>query len=372
MQMGEYLKSICHLVSNTEWGITRSLHFSDWCGSQEGACSVPIDGQPAEQKSQRVQDGENRSDHLSLEILRIIQRAKRIRLVQTLRKIQKPFALWPMIVALIRPGRILVRFSKSGTVRVDQLKRPIPVYTLLLVLLIGVAGGAYASSLLIHGTLSTGSNTPDFSIALTPSSVTLTPGSIATFTIRLSSFYGFAGSVNLNATLPMATSITGAANPNSVSLLTGTGSSTLTVLLPTSTPTGTFTMNVTGSSAKLSHSVQAFLLVASPPPPDFTIVANSTSMTLFQGSSATAALTLSSVSGFSGSINLTATVSPIIGNGPSATVNPPKVTLTSGGTSNSLLSISTSGMTPKRGYTIFVLATSGTFSHSLTISLTVQ
>ncbi|OLD13771.1 MAG: hypothetical protein AUI97_03395 [Crenarchaeota archaeon 13_1_40CM_3_52_17] len=309
---------------------------------------------------------------MSLEIIRILQRAKRIRLLQALKKIQRPFALWPLIKALMKPGRALVRFSKGGTIRVDQLKRPIPIYTLLLVLLVGIAGGAYASSSLIHGAINTGSNMPDFSIAITPPSVTLSPGSVATFTIRLSSMYGFAGSVNLNATLPAATGITGAANPNSVSLLTGTGSATLTVSIPTSAPIKTYAMNTTGSSGKLSHSVQAFLLVASPPPQDFTIGVNSTSMTLLQGSSATAALTLSSVSGFSGAVNLTATVSPIVANGPSATLNPPKVTLTSGGTANSLLSISTSGSTPRRGYTIFVLATSGTFSHLLSVSLTVQ
>lgn len=320
----------------------------------------------------KSQGEENQPDHLSLEIIRIIQRAKRTSPVRTLKKIRRPFALWPLIVALSRPARALVRLGKGGTVGVDQLKRPIPVYMLLLVLLVGIAGGAYASSSLIHGALNTGSNPPDFSIALTPSSVTLSPGSLATFTVRLSSTYGFAGSVNLNATLPTTTGITGAANPDSVSLLTGTGSSTLTMLVPTSTPTGTFKLNVTGSSGKLSHSVQAFLLVASPPPQDFAIGANSTSITLSQGSSATAALTLSSVSGFSGAVNLTATISPIVGNGPSATLNPTRVTLTSGGTSNSLLSISTSGMTPPRGYTIFVLATSGTLSHSISVSLTVQ
>src|SRR3989454_1005606 len=133
---------------------------------------------------------------------------------------------------------------------------------------------------------------PDFTIAITPPSFTLSPGSVATFTIRLSSMYGFAGGVNLNAPLPAAIGITGAANPNSVSLLTGTGSATLTVSIPTSAPIKTYAMNTTGSSGKLSHSVQAFLLVASPPPQDFTIGVNSTSMTLLQGSSATAALTL--------------------------------------------------------------------------------
>ena len=309
---------------------------------------------------------------LSLSIIRMVRRAKRLRLVLTLKRIRRPFALWPLIAAIVQPGKALLRFGKSGAVNVDKLKRPIPVYTLLLVLLIGVIGGAYASSSLIQGTLNTGPNAPDFTIGLTPPSLTLSRGSLATFAILLSSTYGFAGSVSLNATLPAPTTMTAAVNPNSVSLLTGTSSSTLTVIVPTSTPTGTFALNLTGSSGRISHSVQAFLLVASPPPQDFTITANSTSITLSQGSSATAAIMLSSVTGFSGIVNLTATVSPVVGNGPTATLNPKTITLTSGGTASSLLSLSTSGSTPRRGYTIFVLATSGTFSHALSISLTVQ
>jgi hypothetical protein len=143
----------------------------------------------------------------------------------------------------------------------------------------------------------------------------------------------------------------------------------LTVFVPASAATGAFGMNLTGYSGRLSHAVEVFLLVASPPPPDFTIMANSSYLILSQGSSATTSLTLSSVSGFSALVNLTATVSPM---GPVASLNPTKVALTSGGTANSLLSVSTSGSTPRRGYTIIVLATSGAFSHSLVISLTVQ
>jgi len=290
-------------------------------------------------------------------------------LVRTLKKIRKPFAVWPLIAALIRPARALAGLSRNGTIKIDRLKKPIPVYTLFFVLLIGVAGGAYASSALIHGTLSADSNAPDFTVALTPASLTVNPGSVATFTIKLSSLYSFAGSVNLNATIPSKVGATLAVHPNSVSLLTGTGSSTVTVFVPSSASTATFGMTLTGYSGRLSHSVEVFLLVALPPPPDFTIMANSSYLILSQGSSATTSLTLSSVSGFSALVNVTATVSPM---GPVASLNPTKVALTSGGTANSLLSVSTSNSTPRRGYTVIVLATSGTFSHTLVISLTVQ
>src|SRR6267378_6785891 len=237
----------------------------------DSPAGVPNGNERAEQNSQRLAGRAIDPSHLSLEIVRIVQRARRLRLVLALKRIRRPFALWPLIAAFIRPGRALVRLSKTSSIKVDQLRRPIPVYTLLLVLLIGIAGGAYASSALIHGTPNTDSNAPDFSVALSPPSLTLTPGSVGTFAIMLSSIYGFAGSVNLNATLATNTSMTAAANPNSVSLLTGTGSSTLTILVPSYTPTGTFTMNLTGYSGRLSHLAQTFLLITSPPPQDFTI-----------------------------------------------------------------------------------------------------
>ena len=160
---------------------------------------VPNEPEPVEQNSQRLAGQAVDPSHLSLKIFRIVQRARLLRLVLALKRIQRPFALWPLIAALLKPGRALVNLSKTSTVKIDQLRRPIPVYSLLLVLLIGVAGGAYASSALIHGTLNTGWNAPDFSVGLSPPSLTLTPGSVATFTIRLSSIYSFAGSVNLNA-----------------------------------------------------------------------------------------------------------------------------------------------------------------------------
>jgi hypothetical protein len=45
--------------------------------------------------------------------------------------------------------------------------------------------------------------------------------------------------------------------------------------------------------------------------------------------------------------------------------HPANVSLASGGTANLLLSVSTSGLTPRRAHTILVVATSETDSHSL-------
>lgn len=242
---------------------------------------------------------------------------------------------------------------------------------MLIVLIAGIAGGAYTSLALTHGIFQSQTSKPDFNIETIPASLTINRGTLATFMIRLSSLYNFAGSVNLTTTQPFPGTIL-AANPNSVSLFTGNATSTLTGFVPSNTPLGTYTTNVTGTNGRLSHTVQVFLVVTPAAPPDFTINANPNTIVLSRGTSASASLTLSSITGFSGTINQTVTISPAVANGPTATLNPTTILLPSGGTANSLLSVSSSGTTPRGTYTIYVLASSGALSHSVSISLTVQ
>lgn len=334
-------------------------------------CVVPIGYCLLGQKSQEQSVAQFQIVQLSLEIVRIARRARRSRLVVTLMRIRKPFAIWPFFAPLVRLARVSLGLTKSGPLRLDSFKRPMPAYALLLVLFVGLAGGAYASLALTQGVFSSKPSPPDFSIGIAPASSTAYPGSLATFTVRLRSMNGFAGSVNLT-TVQNVTGINPLTNPNSASLLTGNATSTLTLSIGSTVPTGIYTINMTGSSGKLSHLAQIFLAVSPAPPPDFAISANPAVITLNRGTSATSSLTLTSISGFSGNIVISATVSPAIGNGPTVSLNPTSVTVTPGGTASSLLTVSTSGTTPRQGYTVFVIASSGALSHSTQIDLTVQ
>jgi hypothetical protein len=109
--------------------------------------------------------------------------------------------------------------------------------------------------------------------------------------------------------------------------------------------------------------------------PDFSITPSTTSVTATQGSSATATITLTSVNGFSGSVNLATSVSPT---GPQPTVSPTSITLSAGGSTSSTLTISTSSSgyysTPVSvgNYSVNVTASSGSLAHSTTIALTVS
>ena len=98
---------------------------------------------------------------------------------------------------------------------------------------------------------------PDFSLSVTPSSQTTTPGNSTTYTTTVGALNGFTGTVNLSVN-GLPTGATAGFNPSSVST---SGSSTLTISTGTTTPTGTYPLTITGTGGTLSHSATATLVV---------------------------------------------------------------------------------------------------------------
>jgi len=249
----------------------------------------------------------------------------------------------------------------------------LPAWSLLMMLLLGAGVGFYASTIFSEVAGIGGSTTPDFTLGTNPVSTTAAQGSLAAIIVSLTSLNSFAGSVNLNYSLsPGITNVTIVLNPGSVSLLTGSGSSTLTVSVPPSAPLSTYTIVIDGASGRLSHNVTSILRVVRPPSPDFSITSSPSSMNLTRGSATSATLTLTSIGGFAGQVNLTTSISPSNGSSPTMTLNPNRVNLLSGGTGNTVLTVNTGGGTTLGTYTILVLGVSGTQANSVSITLTVQ
>jgi len=310
---------------------------------------------------------------LSIAFSRIIPRIFRIRLVRVLKTLRKPFPLWPIIAAFARPFRTLAHPGLGHPQLTPKLRRSLPAWSLLIMLLLGVGVGFYASTILSEVAGIGGPTTPDFTIGTNPVSMTAPQGSLASITVSLASLNSFAGSVNLNYSLsPGITNVTIALNPGSVSLLTGSGSSTLTVSVPASAPLSTYTIVIDGASGRLSHNVTSILRVVQPPSPDFSIASSPSSMNVTRGSATSATLTLTSIGGFAGQVDLTSSISPSNGSSPTLTLNPSRVTLLSGGTGNAVLTVNTGGGTSPGTYTIVVLGVSGTQANSVSITLTVQ
>ena len=240
-------------------------------------------------------------------------------------------------------------------------------------LLLGAVVGFYASTIFNEVAGIGQSTTPDFTLGTNPVSVTAPQGSLSAFTVSLASLNSFAGSVNLNYSLsPSITNVTMALNPSSVSLLTGSGASTMTVSVPASTPLNTYTIIIDGTSGRLNHNVTSILRVVPPLASDFSISDAPSSMNVTRGSATSSTVTLTSIGGFAGTVNLSISISPSSGSSPTLTLNPNRVTLLSGGTANAVLTISTTGTTSRGVYSIVVLGVSGTLANSVSITLTVQ
>lgn len=220
-----------------------------------------------------------------------------------------------------------------------------------------------ASSFLAFAWLSAtpGVASPDFTLAATPATQTITAGSSTTYTVTVTPANGFSANVSLTASgLP-----SGATASFSPATLSGSGSSTLTVSSTTATAAGTYTVTITGASATLSHTTQASLVINAAPTPDFSLTTSPSSQTVTVGGAASYTSTISALNGFTGTVTLTASGLPT---GATATFNPSSVT-TSG---TSALTISTTSSTPAGTSTITISGTSGSLTHTSQVTLVVN
>ena len=105
--------------------------------------------------------------------------------------------------------------------------------------------------------------------------------------------------------------------------------------------------------------------------PDFVMTANPKSLTIRAGTSSTSTISLFSINGFAGTISLSATVSPLVKHGPTASVTIVSVTLGSGGSGSSTLKVSAGRNAPAGAYSITVTGVSGSISHTVLVTANV-
>ena len=100
----------------------------------------------------------------------------------------------------------------------------------------------------------------DFTISATPASQSVNAGNATNYTVNVGNINAFSGSIALSASgLPSGASVSFI--PSS---LNAPGSSAMTVTTTVSTPVGTSTVNVKGTSGSLSHSANVTLIVNPP------------------------------------------------------------------------------------------------------------
>ncbi|NUR75368.1 MAG: hypothetical protein HOQ28_03650 [Thermoleophilia bacterium] len=199
-----------------------------------------------------------------------------------------------------------------------------------------------------------GCGTPDFSVAASPSSQTVSPGSPTTYNLTVTPTGGFTGSVSLSATgLPAGAAASFSPNPT-------TGTSTMTVTTSATTPVGSYPVTITGTSGTLAHNATVTLVVSNP---DFSLSATPASGTVTQGASTTYTVSVTPAAGFTGSVTLDAAGLPA-GAAASFSPNPTADTST--------MTVTTSATTPAGSYPVTITGTSGTLTHTTSVQLVVQ
>jgi hypothetical protein len=107
--------------------------------------------------------------------------------------------------------------------------------------------------------LTGGTPIPDYSLSATPSSATVTAGATASYTVKTTAVNGFVGSVALAAS-GLPTGATASFNPASIS---GSGSAALSISTSSSTPAGTYSITIAGTSGTLRHTATVDLQIGS-------------------------------------------------------------------------------------------------------------
>jgi hypothetical protein len=105
--------------------------------------------------------------------------------------------------------------------------------------------------------------------------------------------------------------------------------------------------------------------------PDFTLSATPSVLCVNPGINAVSVISLQSVNGYVGTVNLGVTVNPTSSNGPTVSSTPSSETLAAGQTISFDLAISTTTSTPLYTYSIDVSGFDGSIFHQTTVYLTV-
>jgi len=200
---------------------------------------------------------------------------------------------------------------------------------------------------------------PDFAISVSPTSRSAVQGGNVPYTVSVSALNGFADTVNLSVS-GLPTGATSSFVPASIS---ASGSSTLTITTAANTPTGSYTLTVTGTTASLNHSTGATLVVTSAG--DFALSASKTTMQIGRGKSGTDTITVSALQGFTGTVSLGVSGLP-------ARVTATWSSTTVTGSGSSVLTVHVNKRARTSTYTLTITGTSGNLSHSIPVALVVQ
>jgi hypothetical protein len=198
---------------------------------------------------------------------------------------------------------------------------------------------------------------PNFTLAATPTAVTIMQGTNGTSVVAIIPQGGFSGSVTLSAS-NLPSGVTAAFNPNPSS-----SNSTLTLTASPTAAYGVFTLTLSGTSGSLTNTTTLNLTVTQADP-HFTLSAAPGAVAITQSvGSATSTISITPVNGFSGNATLVASGLP---KGVTAAFNGNPAT------SSSAVTFTASQSAKTGTATVTITGTSGSVTANTTIALTVS
>jgi subtilisin family serine protease len=205
-------------------------------------------------------------------------------------------------------------------------------------------------------------STPDYTVAVSPSSITAAPGGTVSSTVSVTGVNGFAGDVSLSLAGLSASQAAWSFSPPVVQA--GSGTAQLTVTTSASIAPGSYPLTIAGGSGSTTHTTTAVLVV--PAPPDFTLGATPSSLSVAAGSSGSSTVAVGAVNGFTGNVALSLSgLPPSVG---SASFTPAVI----GAAGTSKLGIAVSATAPPGSYPLTVTGSSGSIVHSAPVTLVVK
>jgi subtilase family serine protease len=202
---------------------------------------------------------------------------------------------------------------------------------------------------------------PGFSLSASPATVSVMQGNAGASTITSTVTGGFDSAISLSAT-GQPTGVTLIFNPTSI---TGTGTSVMTISVSSTTATGTYPITVMGNSGGTTE-MTIITLKVTKGEAAFAISASPTSITVSRGGTGNATITTTTSGGFNSAIALTTSGG---GNAQTVTLSPNSIAAPGAGTST--LTVVVGAKATLGTHKITVKGTSGSMSHSATVSVVV-
>src|SRR5262249_50295219 len=141
--------------------------------------------------------------------------------------------------------------------------------------------------------------------------------------------------------------------------------STLTLSISGTAPAGPVSLTVTGTSGALTHTSGLTLIVTAP---DFTLGVSPGTLTVGQGQTKNATVTVGSINGFSSAVGLALSGVPA---GVTASLSSTSLTPPAGGNVPATLTLMASPSAPPGPFTITISGTAGGLAHGASLALTV-